>query len=151
VLLARVQADRAAGAGRLDAVRATPRAALEAEAQCALVAWDLHHGYTAIEALLERVLRAVDGEAPAGRGAHVEIIEQARIAVPGLRPALVSEVTARGLHELRAFRHFVRHGYAAELDPARLAALITLVTALWAPLSDDLDAMERWLEALAAA
>lgn len=46
------------------------------------------------------------------------------------------------LHELRGFRHFVRHGYRASLDPERLAALQARTGRLRPELARDLAGVE---------
>jgi hypothetical protein len=53
------------------------------------------------------------------------------------------------LHELRSFRHFVRHGYAASLDPARLSLLRERVLTLRTQLDQELLGIEAWLSKLA--
>lgn len=58
---------------------------------------------------------------------------------------------AYSLHDLRAFRHFVRHAYAVELDPERLADLQRRSAALRPGLEEDLDRLDDWLRELAEA
>jgi hypothetical protein len=55
------------------------------------------------------------------------------------------------LHDLRAFRRFVRHAYAVELDAGHLADLQRRTAALRASLVDDLDRLDRWLSEVARA
>ena len=65
----------------------------------------IHDCYTAMEAALERLIDAVDGDRPKGGDYHAQLIERAAAALAGLRPAIVSAETARDLHALRGFRH----------------------------------------------
>jgi hypothetical protein len=54
----------------------------------------LHHCYSALEAALDRLLRAVDGSSPEGFASHARLIEEAALEKPGLRPAILSPGTA---------------------------------------------------------
>jgi hypothetical protein len=85
-----------------------------------LVAANLHGWYTGLETLLERVARLLDGEVPGGPAWHVELLSQAAIAVPGVRPAILPPAVLGDLHELRKFRHFFRNAYGLDLDPGRV-------------------------------
>jgi hypothetical protein len=81
---------------------------------------DLHGYYTALEALLERVARAVDEEVPAGPAWHSELITQMSLEIPGLRPPVIPEQVVRELNELRKFRHFFRNVYVLDPDGSRV-------------------------------
>lgn len=48
-----------------------------------------HAWYTALEALLERVARALDGVLPTGPRSHLDLLELMTVEVPGLRPAIL--------------------------------------------------------------
>lgn len=146
---AQVRADRAAIDARLDDLARVSLADGASPGELARAAWDLHHAYTALEAILERVLRLVDGVTPEGAASRVELLELAALEVDGLRPALVGDDAKRGLHELRSFRHFVRHGYSVELDAARLRALAATAAALRPLIARDLERLDAWLGALA--
>ncbi len=143
---AQLRGDRAAWEARLDDLAGVALEGSVLPGELARAAWDLHHAYTALEAVLERVLRLVDGVIPEGPASHVEL---AALEVEGLRPALFGADAKPGLHELRSFRHFVRHGYAVELDAARLRALAATAAALRPLLARDLDRLDAWLGALA--
>lgn len=107
----------------------------------------LHHGYSAVEAIVERVVRFVHGDIPFGPDWHRRLMEDARIEVRGVRPALISRSAMLDLAELRSFRHVVRHAYAAEYDPERLAHLRARALAVAPTLESDLDALDAWLAA----
>jgi hypothetical protein len=83
-----------------------------------LVAANLHGWYTGLETLLERVARR-RGSGRAGAW-HVELLSQAAVAVPGVRPAILPPAVVGDLHELRRFRHFFRNAYGLDLNPARV-------------------------------
>jgi len=58
-------------------------------AELVLVAVNIHGYYTALETALERVARLLDEELPSGPSWHHELLEQMRVPVAGLRPAVV--------------------------------------------------------------
>ena len=73
----------------------------------------LHDCYCAMEAAMERLVEAVDGDRPAGGDYHAQLIRPAEIAIEGLRPAMISATTAKDLQALRSFRHTMCHGYGS--------------------------------------
>jgi hypothetical protein len=93
---------------------------LLSRAELVLLAVNLHGWYTAFEAGLERVARLLDESVPGGPSWHLDLIDQMRIDVPGLRPALVPSASLGPLHELRKFRHFFRNAYVLDLDPSKV-------------------------------
>lgn len=89
-------------------------------AQVIVAAVALHGWYTAMETLLERIARTVDREVPSGSRSHAELLSQMMVAIPHVRPAVLSRTDEPALLALLAFRHFFRHAYAVELDPLRV-------------------------------
>jgi len=114
----------------------------------AQAAWALHHAYSGIEAILERVMRFLEGSVPEGSDSHKELLDAAALPIPEIRPPLLRRETVSQLHELRAFRHFVRHAYAVDLDAERLADLQRHSVDVGGALEEDLDRLDSWLEAL---
>lgn len=108
-------------------------------------AWALHHGYSGIEAILERTMRTIEGSLPDAADFHKALLEAAALTIDRVRPPLLAPTTVAALHDLRAFRHFVRHAYAVELDGDRLADLQRRTAALRPRLEADLDRLDRWL------
>jgi len=119
------------------------------DADRALAAVALHHGYGAIETALARVSRFFDGSLPQGPDRHRQLIDSMRLDLEDVRPAVISPRTLTGLHRLLAFRHFFRHAYAAELDPIRLASVATVARELEASLVADFAALDDLLAKLA--
>jgi hypothetical protein len=87
----------------------------------AWVALALDHAYAAFESLLVRSERALDLPPRQGERWHLDLLEASALDVPGLRPAIVPREALSDWLELLKFRHFLRHAYAADLDPKRLA------------------------------
>ncbi len=93
-------------------------------ATLALVALDLHDYFTAAEVLFERIARALDGDVPTGQDSHRALVEQMAAEIPTVRPALLDAQRRAWLHDLRAFRHVVRHAYGTPLRADRLRELV---------------------------
>ncbi|MGC2856008.1 hypothetical protein ACM64Y_11085 [Novispirillum sp. DQ9] len=73
--------------------------------------------FEGIEMVLRRIALDIDDFLPRGADWHGALISQ--MAAPGdLRPPVITEPTALLLHDLRKFRHLVRHHYAVDLKPA---------------------------------
>lgn len=116
----------------------------------ALAAVALHGWYGALEAILERSARAVDGAVPAGEAWHRELLSQAMVEIPGLRPPILE----RGLHPqilgLLEFRHFFRHTYGVELDGDKLRQNLERLTAVAPEVERLLDRFDGFLAAAMA-
>lgn len=71
--------------------------------------------YTGLESVLGAVAGEIDEYRPRGDAAHADLIDGMAVAVKGVRPAVLTEPTRELMHEVRKFRHVVRHKYALEL------------------------------------
>lgn len=120
-------------------------------AQCARAAVALHHAYGAIESIMQRIARAIDGEVPAGSDWHQALLHLIGLQIDDIRPAIFSRKTIGALREILSFRQFFRHAYAVELDPRRLAALRRTLTEIAPRLSNELAALDAFLEETATA
>jgi hypothetical protein len=81
----------------------------------------LHAWYTGIEALLERLVREVDGEAMDGSSPR-DVIYLATGEVPGVRPEVLPAAFIDDLLDLMGFRDFLRSAYRSRLDADQLGA-----------------------------
>lgn len=145
-LRAQNRADAESLARQVDRLRAASHDADPGTA--AQIAWALHHAYTAIEAILERTARVVEGGLPSGPDWHAELLSSAGLELAGIRPAILSPGVVAVLHELRRFRHFARHGYGMDFDWSRLETNRTAILAHHAALVADLLAFDDWLSAV---
>ena len=116
-------------------------------AELYVAALSLEHYYTAAESIFERIARTFEGLPQGRRRWHRELLDQMVLDFPSIRGPVLSATTARGLGELLSFRHFLRHGYAAELDHGKLHRLAADLPALHERLGVDLDALEHALGA----
>lgn len=119
------------------------------DADFALVALSLHHAYAAMEAMLTRSVRFFDGEPPAGADHHRALLHRAGLVIPSVRPAILTRASLAPARELMKFRHFLRHDYGAELDPAQLVVMQGHARVLKTSFAADLLAFETWLRAVA--
>jgi hypothetical protein len=138
VLLVRCRADAHLARTLLAASPADPAA-------LALAAVGLHGWYTGVETILERVARLLDREVPQGDRWHRELLAQAMVAVPGVRPPIVSPELTHDLVELLTFRHFFRHAYGIVLEPARIGSLLQVVLRAEPLVAAAFDAFDGFL------
>lgn len=90
----------------------------------AAAALDLHGFYAGIERLLELIATEVDGGLPTGRQWHRDLLAQMALALPDLRPAVLSSESVTALAEYLAFHHVVRNVYTFNLRPERVIELV---------------------------
>lgn len=108
------------------------------EASLRIIGSILHDYYTAIEKIFRMIARDIDSSVPTGEQWHKELLDQMTLEVPGLRPALLDNETARKLDELRAFRHVFRNIYGFSLDPDKTRQLLVGLPELAGDLKKDL-------------
>ena len=106
--------------------------------------YQLHNLYGAFEQLFEEVARFFENRVDDARY-HADLIRRMQLDIRGIRPALLSEATARDLDELRRFRHLFRHAYGTELDPAKVGDLAARVAGVRNAFARD---FERFLSTL---
>ncbi|MGB9887221.1 MAG: hypothetical protein ACPLPT_01490 [Moorellales bacterium] len=87
-------------------------------------ALNLHDFYTGLERILHYVAANIEGHVPQGREWHRELLRQMGVAVPGIRPQVLSADLVKALDEYLRFRHVLRNIYAFELDTARVERLV---------------------------
>jgi len=141
-----VAEDRHAMANRLaDLKEAGPRLGEPPWTSHAAVA--VHGWYSALEAALERIVRALDGDVPQGDRWHRDLLSQATVELPDVRPPVLPRELLPELLELLAFRHFFRHAYSVPIDPDRLAREMERPEAITPQVDEALDAIQEYLGA----
>jgi hypothetical protein len=148
-LRAAIVADRAAFGVRLAELAALDLTGPVSPALAAQAALALHHAYGAVEMALSRLARALEGSLPEGPAWHQELIEEMARPIEGVRPAILAPATLVGLRRLLAFRHFLSHAYAVELDARQITLLCAEAQALAPLLAADLDALDAYLAEVA--
>lgn len=115
------------------------------------VALNLHGFYSGLERLFELIARHLDRNLPTGEVWHRDLLAQMSHDLARVRPAVISEDTARRLDEYRRFRHLVRNVYTVNLVPEKMSGLIAALPALWADLQAELLAFADFLDDLSRA
>jgi len=149
-LLAEVAADRRALADRTAEVRrfSAPVPAPPPERPAAL-ALALDRAYTVLESIFERVARTLEGGAPVGGDWHRALLQNAALDIEHVRPPILGGSSLAAADELRRFRHFLRHAYAASLDAERIARVAASWLSAFAAVEADLDAFSDFLRRMA--
>lgn len=110
------------------------------------VALNLHGLYSGVERVLERIAATIDGAKPTGENWHQVLLQQMIREMPGVRPAVISEVLGEQLEEYRGFRHVVRNVYVFNFDPAKLESLILSANPMFSKLKEELLAFAQFLD-----
>lgn len=103
------------------------------------LAYQLHNLYCAFEDLFSLVAGFFENRIDEKAGYHRELLWRMKIAIQGVRPALLSEDTYRLLDSLRAFRHVFRHAYSYELDAHKVAIVLEDALKLRTRYQEELD------------
>ena len=111
-------------------------------------ALDLHGFYTGIERLLELIADEVDGRRPAGSYWRRELLTQMSLAVPGVRPVVISSAAHVALMEYLEFRHVVRNVYTFNLRSGRIIELVHGLRPTFDLVRHDLLALAAFLDEL---
>ena len=82
---------------------------------------------------------------------HRELLQQMMLDVPGVRPPLLQNSTAKLLEEFLGFRHVVRNLYTWELEPEKVARLVALLPETVQAVERDLEEFGRFLDAASQA
>ena len=122
---------------------------LDDEAQ-AFLAVRLHAWYTALESMLERIARTIEGSLTPGPSTHRDLLRGMTLRLADVRPAVLDPSRLPDLADLLAFRHFFRHVYAVDLDEDQLRDHAARLLRVHAPTAADLRAflvtVEAWVE-----
>lgn len=148
-LLAEIRADRTAlQAQRADLEQYLAGPPPISHERATALALALDWSYTALESVLDRIVRMLEGSRPNAEDWHKALLENSALEIEGVRPAVLSPEALRAADELRRFRHFLHHAYARFLNAERVGQ----VTADWlsslSTLERDLDRFETFLRAL---
>jgi len=82
-----------------------------------------HDFYCGVENIFKRIAPKLNGGLPEGVAWHKILLDNMRLEIVEVRPAVVSVETAKLLEEFLDFRHKFRHIYGFDLDFKKLDAL----------------------------
>ena len=83
----------------------------------------LHHYYTGLEAVFERISVDFDGGISNRGDYHRELLRSMTLEIDGVRPKVISPELVEELDDYRKFRHMFRHAYAGELGWKKMSHL----------------------------
>jgi len=108
----------------------------------------LHHYYTGVESILERISRSFDGGLVLGGDYHRELLRSMTLEIPDIRPSIISKELAEELDEYRRFRHMFRHAYGSELRWRKMEPLANGIDSLTTTLLKKLSEFIRFVDKL---
>lgn len=117
----------------------------------AAAALDLHGFYAGLERLFELVAREIDESLPTGQHWHRDLLAQMSLAVPDVRPAVLSSESQSALVEYLEFRHVVRNVYTYNLRPERVTELVHGLRPTFDLARRDLLTFAEFLDSLSTA
>jgi hypothetical protein len=93
----------------------------------------------------------IDGDLPKGADWHQALLHIMGLEIEGVRPSVLSPESVAVLRELLSFRRFFRHSYASDLDAGPLDILTCRLMAAAPRILTEIEALDRFLGAVAAA
>ena len=110
----------------------------------------LHHFYTGVETIHERIVQVLEGEiAHSPQQWHRDLLEDMALEVGGVRPGVISPATKNQLVNYLGFRHVFRHAYTTDLDWTRLQPLVQQLEAIFRRYRSELTTFITWLSSAA--
>jgi hypothetical protein len=106
----------------------------------------LHHLYTAMESIHERIASQIDGTLPSGERSHQELLSRMGIELSGIRRRVLSPDVRAQLARLLRFRHFFRHAYRMDLLWIEVKPLVFDVPAIAMSYETELESFCAYLE-----
>jgi len=97
-------------------------AGAEDELDYAALGYTIHNLYCLFENYFLRIAKFFENSLDAAAW-HRDLVDRMVLEIENLRPALLDRQLARGMHELRSFRHKFRNIYDGGLDAEKLALL----------------------------
>jgi hypothetical protein len=105
----------------------------------------LHDFYTGIERVFIRLAEEVNGGVPRGEQWHRQLIQDMSIAIPDVRPAVISTQLADQLGEFLRFRHVFRNVYGFVLQADRLRGLQEKLPGVLERFTGEIRSFAAWL------
>lgn len=96
----------------------------------------VHHLYNGIEQILEDIAKIADNFDQASKSSHADLIDMMATNTP-LRPAILTPELRAMLHDLRKFRHVVRHSYGNPLVTRKVMEKFTNFREIFWPRFQD--------------
>jgi len=110
------------------------------------VAAYLHHFYTGVEAIFERISKAFDGGQSFGGDYQRELLRSMTLEIPDVRPPIITKDLWDELDEFRRFRHMFRHAYGAVLRWRNVETLASKTESLRSSLTYQIENFIKFVE-----
>lgn len=104
----------------------------------------IENSYTAVETALFRIAQNFGNNLDPTHW-HADLLRRMSVAVPEMRPQVISETTWSKLDELMRFRHFKRYYFNLDYDWTRLDYLLGVVRETIPKVVEELTVFERFL------
>jgi len=108
-----------------------------------------HDFYCGAERIFRAIADEVNGGVPAGESWHRLLLQDMRLEIPGLRPAVISQATHEVLVDFLNFRHKFRNIYGFDLEPERVDEVEREFPEAHKQLVADLEVFLQFLENMA--
>lgn len=131
-------------------MRARAAGAQDDEMATMAVAYLVHNIYTAFEGYFLRVAKHFENS-PVDASWHEELIDRMKIAIPGIRPALITPELVEPLDELRRFRQLFRKSYKSRLRKNRVNEVSDIAVEVVNDFASCHTAFVSWIDTLIAA
>ena len=109
-------------------------------------ALSLHDLYSGLERIFRQIAATVDNQVPSDLEWHRELLRQMSVEQPGLRPAVISNVSVSALDEYLRFRHVLRNIYAFSFIPSQIERLVYQFKPVFAQVRSELSTFSDFLE-----
>jgi hypothetical protein len=110
------------------------------------IAYQLHNLYSAYEDMFKEISLAFENNIDRISGFHKNLLIRMKIAIPGIRPNVLSEDSYSVLGELMGFRHVFRHAYNYTLTPDKMEILRKKILDQKANIDSDINIFKQFLE-----
>jgi cytosine/adenosine deaminase-related metal-dependent hydrolase len=110
------------------------------------LAYQMHNLYSAFEDMFKEISRTFENDIDRDSGFHKHLLVRMKIAIPGIRPHVLSPDSYSVIGELMAFRHVFRHAYHYNLSARKLEALKKNILGYKSMMLNDITAFKHFLK-----
>ena len=110
------------------------------------IAYQLHNLYSVYEDIFKEISLTFENNIERSSGFHKSLLIRMKIAIPGIRPNVLSEESYLVLGELMGFRHVFRHAYNYNLTPDKMEILREKILGQKISIDKDISIFKQFLE-----